>query len=40
MQFCGDAGKTKIAQGSLTVVAFAPMKEADVPEELETLKLL
>lgn len=35
-----DAGRTQIPKGSLTVVAFLPVVEKNVPDELKPLKLL
>jgi len=38
--FTRDEGRTEIPKGSLTTVAFMPMRRGDVPEELKGLKLL
>lgn len=35
-----DAGRTQVPEGSLTVVAFAPLSEKLMPEELKSLQLL
>jgi len=35
-----DAGKTEIAEGTITAIGFAPMFESEVPEIIKSLKLL
>ena len=34
-----DEGRTQVPEGTRTAVVFKPMRKADAPEELETLRL-